>query len=198
MRKTRLYSRIRKALTGIHLVDRCLLLFMTVLLAQSACSIFLPGEGGGESGSIDVIVRTSSAAIFGYFLSANFNRRASDPTAGHSEAQGQGTTSAPTGDGPLAQIGFQSPEDRSREAPKRTAPPSLVRETGQTPAERLQILIAAGIGLFSLLTLLLLRWTGAPEDSSATATVAQLRDFVSGCVGFLIGCPARKSESAQP
>ena len=38
----------------------------------------------------------------------------------------------------------------------------------------------------------------APEDSAATATVAQLRDFVSGCVGFLIGCPARKSESAQP
>lgn len=194
--RTRFYSRIKRALAGVYLVDRCLLLFMMVLLVQSACSVFLPGDRGGESGSIDIIVRTSSAAIFGYFLSANFNRRTSAiPTAaGQTSLQGKEMPSAGTGEGPLAQIGFQAPSDGAEEAPERTEPPSVSAEAGQTPEDRLQILTAAGIGLFSLLILLLLRWMGTPEDGSATATAAQLRDFVSGCVGFLIGCPTGKPD----
>ena len=100
--------------------DLWLVIFLAVLLAQSAFSLFAPAPVDG-SGGIDVIVRTSAAAIFGYFLSS-----------------------------------------------------------GAPPAGRLRIRAVSCTGLFCLLTLLALR---------AAATIAQLRDFVSGCVGFLIGSP---------
>lgn len=65
-------SWIRPELAGIHLVDKCLILFMTILLIQSACTLLgFPGNTA-QANEIDVIIRTSSAAIFGYFLSANF------------------------------------------------------------------------------------------------------------------------------
>lgn len=49
--------------------DLWLVIFLAVLLAQSAFSLFAPAPVDG-SGGIDVIVRTSAAAIFGYFLSS--------------------------------------------------------------------------------------------------------------------------------
>ena len=66
----------------------------------------------------------------------------------------------------------------------------------------LQVAVTAGIGLFCLAALLLLRNTSlgtaalSAQGSGGTATVAQLRDFVSGCVGFLIGYPTRTSSSS--
>lgn len=65
---------LRGLLDRIHPVDKSLLLFMLVLLIQSAYSMFCPGGTGQAAEDIDIIVRTSAAAIFGYFLSANFIR----------------------------------------------------------------------------------------------------------------------------
>ena len=48
---------------------------MLILLLQSAYNIFLDEPAYQEENTIDVIVRTSQAAIFGYFLSANFANR---------------------------------------------------------------------------------------------------------------------------
>lgn len=53
---------------------------------------------------------------------------------------------------------------------------------------------ATVIGLFCLCVLLILRNMGASgeqilDSDSVSATVVQFRDFVSGCVGFLIGVP---------
>lgn len=139
----------------IHLVDRCLLVFMAVLLAQSAYSLFSAGGSGAETDGIDIIVRTSAAAIFGYFLSANYCH---DP----------------------------GPAQRAL----------------TDPGSRLQVLTASAIGIFCLLTLLayrvmLLREPELAAAGSATATVAQFRDFVSGCVGYLIGCPSGKTDQNE-
>lgn len=142
------WRRLREGLGRIPATDRYLMLFMAVLLGQSAYSLF-SGEGNRAGNKdIDVIVRTASAAIFGYFLSVR----------GRRPAGGQGGGGA------------------------------------------FHAAAAAIVGLFCLLTLLLLR-NLTPEDptavrsDSATATVAQFRDFVSGCVGFLIGLPP---EGGQP
>lgn len=134
----------------IRLMDRCLLAYMAILLAQSAYSLFSAAALGTETGGIDIIVRTSTAAVFGYFLSANYRLEA-----------------APGEDDP----------DNS-----------------------LQVVTMAGIGLFCLLTLLVFRAAalldpGLAASDSATATLAQFRDFVSGCVGCLIAGPAAKTES---
>lgn len=48
---------------------------MAVLMLQSLYTLFFPGWDSQLSGSIDVVVRTSAAAVFGYFLSANFAAR---------------------------------------------------------------------------------------------------------------------------
>ena len=58
--------------------------------------------------------------------------------------------------------------------------------------------LAMAIGLFCLVALLLLRnlvqlGVVGPEFDSVQATVIQFRDFVSGCVGFLIGTPTHQS-----
>lgn len=144
------WKRIRAVVSRIPPTDRCLILFMAVLLTQSAYSLFSPAEDGGQSSPVDVLVRTASAAIFGYFLSV-------------------------------------------REKPSEDSP--------REPRCLHQATITA-IGLFCLVTLLALRnlslWDPAEAGSdSATATVAQFRDFVSGCVGFLIGSPPVRDGPAR-
>ena len=180
-------------------MDRCLLLFMTVLLVQLACGLFLPESLSPEAGSIDVIVRTSAAAIFGYLLSGNFNRGSEQETAKRTDNRPECLLKAqndvlfppqesenPIG-GPAELLGGEMMRDG--EEPSKPQKGMPVRDTGC-----LQILMATAIGLFCLAVLLLVRfsaWWGVPlvSSDSATATIAQLRDFVSGSVGFLIGCP---------
>ena len=188
---TKLCAAIKRAEGRIHLVDWCLLLFMAVLMIQTAVGLFLPGEGGEQSDSIDIVVRTSSAAVFGYILSANFNRCASASASKTAEGRANEVQTAATREGPVAQIGFQAPAEESGGDLERTGPGVIQEENSQTPENRIQIVTATVIGLFCLLTLLLLRWRGVPEGG--TAAVVQFRDFVSGCVGFLIGCPTQNS-----
>lgn len=61
------------------MVDRGLMLLMAVLLAQSAYAIFFAAADSATAENIDIVVRASAAAIFGYFLSASF---AAQKTAG--------------------------------------------------------------------------------------------------------------------
>lgn len=140
----------------VRLMDWCLLVMMAILLAQSAYSLFSAPALGTETSSIDIIVRTSSAAIFGYFLSANY-RREITPGEGELDDAGNG----------------------------------------------LQVLTTSGIGIFCLVTLLAFRAAALRDPDlaatdSATATLAQFRDFVSGCVGCLIASPAGKTSQNQP
>ena len=144
------WARIRAVVSRIPPTDRCLILFMAVLLGQSAYSLFVPVGDGGQSSPVDVVVRTASAAIFGYFLSVR--KKPAEDSHGEPRCLYQATITA--------------------------------------------------IGLFCLVTLLALRnlslWDPAEAGSdSATATVAQFRDFVSGCVGFLIGSPPGRDGPAR-
>lgn len=68
------WRRLREALGRVPATDRYLMLFMAVLLGQSAYSLLSGGETLAGNREIDVIVRTASAAIFGYFLSAEGGR----------------------------------------------------------------------------------------------------------------------------
>ena len=204
------------SLGRVHLVDKSLLLFMLVLLAQSVYSIFFPGGPNSSTGDIDIIVRTSAAAILGYFLSANFVL--------HTSAAGQQVTAEPEGN--ILKTGADSPAEIvgtpaesvvpdqavfSRVAERQPAASSEEGNAVKTEAEPistgqetatncLQVAVAAGIGLFCLITLLVLRNLAqldivSMDSDSAVATVTQFRDFVSGCVGFLIGCPTHRNSS---
>ena len=243
---------VRREFSRIHLVDKCLIVFMMVLLAQSAFSLIAGEAWAARANDVDVIVRTAAASIFGYFLSANFIDRGSAraeerpqpempgpggesmelPQLGESQAElphpGESQADLPLRseslDGQLfselspekaprpPQAASGSPQEAQRpphETPRplQEAPgspqeaPQLPQEAPQTdPGQelRLQILVAAGIGLFCLAALILVRniggYTGGALSATAAATVTQFRDFVSGCVGFLIGCPTSRGE----
>ena len=186
---------LRTALAGIHPVDRSLLLCMAVLLGQSAYSLFVPGPGGPLADEIDIIVRTAAASIFGYFLSANFVNRSSVQTETVS-APAPLTTAAQAGTevgAPKSQIGFTA-EDTALEGGGIQSVPSPSLPAWLPDTNCLQVATATVIGLFCLLVLLILRNMGASgsqllASDSVSATVVQFRDFVSGCVGFLIGFP---------
>ena len=132
-------------------------------------------------------------------LIANFNRRESGENP--SSAASPALPVIQTGDGgeqPRAQIGFALPGDQGELQSGGAAgePAPSAREDSC----RLQVLAATAVGLFCLVTLLVLRAAALKRpdllaSDAATATVAQFRDFVSGCVGFLIGCPTGKSGS---
>ncbi len=184
---------------GIHLVDKCLIIFMAVLLAQSAFSLAAGEAWAARANDVDVIVRTAAASIFGYFLSANFINRG---LAGEEERR-QGEVSG------VMEVRGESLEAQPQREVQEDEPQREVREALLQPENqrssllpdreaeaRLQILVASGIGLFCLAALILLRniggYTGGTLSATAAATVTQFRDFVSGCVGFLIGCPTSR------
>lgn len=183
----------RAAMRRIHPVDQSLLLFMLILLVQSAANLFFPAGDGSVAGEIDIVVRTSAAAIFGYFLSANFIGREEDGGQATKTAQAhtlKAGTSPVQDSAPRAQIGFFSGEPAEDPDRPELRPP-------EQSALCLQVRCATFIGLFCLAALLLLRSltqlgvVPSPSDS-VTGTIVQFRDFISGCVGFLIGCPTHQ------
>lgn len=141
-------KKIQIALHALALTDKCLLVFMIILMIQSAHNLFFHEITVKESHALDVVIRTTAAAIFGYFISANFQN---------------GTQSA------------KKEKEQSKEEDAESVEPN-----------HFQILIIASIGISSLL-LLLIAHNFIEANSASVATISQLRDFVSGSVGFLIG-----------
>lgn len=196
------WSAFNAALAKIHLVDKFLIIFMIILLLQSAYNLFVYESASAETNSIDIIVRTSTAAIFGYFLSTNFIRHASSPPDSSISAIGKDSSPVNNTSGITNRIGFANPDSEADHALV-TGSASVSKRSEDDPGEiamasRLQIIVAAGIGLFCLVILIIIRnliGTGGDMSVSAssTSTVAQFRDIVSGCIGFLIGCPTANS-----
>lgn len=160
----KIWNRIVNILEKIELVDKCLLIIMIILMAQSAFTLFVPEIISQEDNAIDVIARTSAAAIFGYFLSGNFIKHGVI-----TGAQSQNNSSI---------ILPKSLSDVETENFKTTAP---------TQCNKYQVIIVATVGITSLCILLLLR-NFMEVTPQAIATISQLRDFVSACVGFLVSC----------
>lgn len=185
------------AMHRIHPVDKSLLIFMLILLIQSAVNLFFPAGDGSMAGEIDIVVRTSAAAIFGYFLSANFIGREEDDGQATKTAQAHTLKAgiSPVQDStPRAQIGFSSGEPAEEPGTPELRPP-------EQSTLCLQVRCATFIGLFCLAALLLLRsliqlGVMPPPSDSVTGTIVQFRDFISGCVGFLIGCPTHQPRAS--
>lgn len=164
-----------KSLSKIHLIDKCLILIMFLLLVQSAYSLFSNVEPSFEISTIDIIVRTTTASIFGYFLSSNFIRQ-------------PGGESAEQDDYNEKELKVSEIETVSQ---KETA-----ENKGTMTENQLQIIITTSIAVFCLLTLIFVRDTSGFAETDLTpsslAIISQFRDLVSGCIGFLIGVPTTR------
>lgn len=179
---------VRSKWGRIHLVDKCLLTILAILMLQSALNLFFAASTSQEMNSIDVVIRTSAAGIFGYLISANFDQ--DKKRSGHGKAQAKAPNmvpAAPATETPVPQgrIGFDTGA-----APMAASQPPRLAENQKRVHEnydRTQILIVAGVGVVSLCVILVYRnwFTAGPI---AAGTLTQFRDFVSGSVGFLISC----------
>ena len=113
------FGGLRLALKALHPVDKALLVFMAVLMAQSMLTMFFPRETPALSGDIDVVVRTSAAAVFGYFLSANFVGRHSPKGQAALEEEGEGESVGSDfprdGTGEGTPIGFSLPQAEAQQ-----------------------------------------------------------------------------------
>ena len=181
----KIIKRLKFFWNRIHFVDKCLLFFLGVLLAQTAYTIFFGSASGKEADTIDIMVRTSSAAIFGYFVSANFDRSAKAGNSDYSSTLSPTSVKANPSEGPKGKIGFTA------------VPSSLeVLQTSTVKEDRRcypkQEIIVAAIGVTALIILLLFR-NFRPNSPSASGAVSQMRDFVSGCIGFLVSCVSERN-----
>lgn len=185
----------RNIFFSFSLVDRILLLFLTILLLYTLIHLVACASGDGNSNTIDIIVRTSLASIFGYFLNGTLPKSTSvsKPYKNRTATPGQNTSSENlSSDTVKNQIGFQTPLSSATQTGDRVSlPPELPDSTSFYLKTR--IYIVSSIGLLSLVILIFARHTHTVTPE-LTATVSQLRDFVASCIGFLISCGKQYGE----
>lgn len=156
MIKKYLQQRLCQFLQHMCLADRCLCLFLLLLLIQSVSYIFWGPDTANEFDAMDAMIRSSTATIFGYFISKSFGM----PT-------GKTETESP----------LESREKSQPASPHTKEPPCCIRQ---------QIIIVAGVGLFSLIVLGFARTATLPSQNSITS-LSQFQDFLVGSIGFLVG-----------
>lgn len=168
---------------SIPLVDRCLFLFMFLLIIQSVYNLFAHEVALSDASSLDSALRTTASGIFGYFISGG--------TLIKSKENLPETTITTT---PIS-IGFQPSSPSARLAAEEdtfatthtlSTPPLVTNQSPSTKRFHQQTVMVTLIGLVSLGILIVAR-DFATLNTTSIATIAQFRDFTSGSVGFLIG-----------
>ena len=185
--------RFQKALSQIHLIDKCLIIIMSLLLFQSAYSLHLNTATALEINTIDIIIRTATASIFGYFLSSNFicHSNQNDDFLNLEEKKRNSSKEMRSNSIYL----YNSSETQSdienfkENISQKSSPEPYI-------THHLQIIITTTIAFFCLLILIVVRdtpsFSEADLTASSLATISQFRDLISGCIGFLIGVPTTK------
>ena len=160
-----------KFFASVYPVDIVLMLFLMVLLIHAGVSLFSEQGVSQERTTIDIIVRTSAAAIFGYFLSAP----ATSASSGTAVTGGKA-------DAPQNAIGFQTSD-----AGETLTPGNALATSGEPNYRISRILFLSAVGGVCLIFLLILRNCDSVPESAA-ATISQFRDFIAASIGFLISC----------
>lgn len=160
----RIFETIKQSLSGICLIDKILMAYMGILLVYIAIHLIW-GATLQESTSVDTIIRTSASAIFGYFISNNFIRSNSDTES-------------------KSEMNIQTQNDLTEQEKNTVVNTSVC-------CSRLQVIVVSAIGFIALVLLLISRnYTQTTPEFSAT--VSQLRDFLSASIGFLVSCGKAK------
>lgn len=181
---------LKEIVVDICITDWFLLLFMIVLFFYMVFYLFTGVGSSEENNTINVIIRTSMASIFGYFISANFSKTR---VSGKSQRKENGGKESPLKT--IAQNGSQTVQNRigfqtvatSKDQESGGASVSEDSSAVLRQCSNVQVGIVAIIGMASLLVLII---TGRLQNITPelTAMMSQLRDFVAASIGFLISC----------
>lgn len=190
----KIFLKLKYLIKRMCLVDKCLLIIMTILLAQISFNLFtLSNEPDTEVvKAIDISTRTTVASIFGYFISSNFvknekecsrefeNNNTDFNNLNLDKSSNENIQSENFIECNKENLQFLNDEkfnDRSI--------------TKNTYSNKLQIIIVTSIGTISLILLLCVRNSNEIYTASVPV-ISQLRDIVCGCIGFLLGSPSNK------
>lgn len=183
---------MKKRMVGkiaIHLVDMYLIFFMLILLIYMGIRLFWQVPNSQDSSAVDIVVRTSAVAIFGYFLSGNFAKNGSQTTSVQTSVRPEELIAEISPENPVKnQIGFVKPEAESPQIG--TLDTSTQIDSPQIVCSKMQVWVVATISLISLIILMIAREMAASSPETAAA-ISQFRDYVSAGVGFLISCGRR-------
>lgn len=172
-------KKLKSVISEIKTVDKFLPVFLFLFLVQIGYGLFTDTALSPQTTSIDVVIRTFASAVFGYFLSETI----STPPASTLQIYEPKQISLPTEDTQIKnRMGFSESPTPEKTGYVSTLPSNSARSFRQT----FQISIVAGVGIISLVILLILRNT-MPVTNSMIAPLTQLRDMLSSSIGFLVG-----------
>lgn len=163
-------KRIMEYIRLMRLTDKFLFFYLFILLLQMTHTIFQESTSQVYA-SVDTMMRTTAATIFGYFISATFEKE-EDPPAPEEETERMASANTDNKD-------LISSEKKSNVPLEKDLCRRACRIHQQT-------MIIAGIGVLSLTILIFLR-NFSVELPQGPTPVSLMQDFIVGSIGFLIG-----------
>lgn len=176
MKQPSLWKKFCQSMQYMRLTDLCLVVFLILLLSQSAYHFFFYDTSRVVDSSMDTMIRSSAATIFGYFISAGFGN--------HVKTDKNAPDMVPLSDA-SAKTDLSS-RQKNTDTPVEPAGTSSSISPYQACRIRQQIWIVGGIGLFSLLLLSYVH-IFVPPQAYAVPSLSQFQDFLVGSIGFLVG-----------
>lgn len=172
--KSKIIKAINICRDKISFKDKGLILIMIIFLLQSMHNLYTVEPTDVNYMSINIIIRTSIAGIFGYFLSANFLS-----TEDKKDKSKEG-------------ISYKSEDleqllkDKEIESEYHDLKKNNDTNKKYFCNRGLQNIIAVGICIIVTIPLIIgVDFKLIPDGS--IATIAQFRDLISGSIGFLLG-----------
>lgn len=186
-------SYLKKILNKICLGDKCLIIIMAILFLHVTFELF-SGDNGVNSeetiNAIDIIVRTTIASVFGYFISSNFVKSKKEIS---NEKESNNIYNELNDESNKCCLENKKCNEIDLLDKKNIIinndNKKIEAEERRNNASKEQIIIVFIIGLVSLILLLLVR-DFIEVSNAEIPIISQLRDIVCGCVGFLLGCPS--------
>lgn len=156
----------------IAINDKALIIIMLILLLQCIYNLFTPEPITTNGISISVIVRTTLATIFGYFLSENFLK--------HEVIKSKNSNI-------IAPLNIKENDEESYHVKDSSnITQSETKFKDYICNKTFQILIALTVCIISLLCLLIGNNLNL-IPSITNPSLIQFRDIISSCIGFLLG-----------
>lgn len=186
--KNTIFYALIKCWKEIAISDKALIIIISILLVQCVYNLFTPEPVSSNEITICVIVRTTVASIFGYFLSENFLNH------NRSQQKNSRTEITVTSDD---NINIKDDLKTSNNNNNNNNVTSKFKtknksSTDQTESKyyicnrTLQVIIALSVCIITLGSLLIAHdFHLISED--ANPTIIQFRDLIASCIGFLLG-----------
>lgn len=182
--KNTIFYALIKCWKEIAISDKALIIIISILLVQCVYNLFTPEPVSSNEITICVIVRTTVASIFGYFLSENFLNH------NRSQQKNSKTEITVTSDDNININDYLKTSNNNNVTSKfKTKNKS---STDQTESKyyicnrTLQVIIALSVCIITLGSLLIAHdFHLISEDTNPT--IIQFRDLIASCIGFLLG-----------